>query len=91
MNLRVIFQRILGLLVTMVGSDLRDYRTGEIIARAIVLSWGGKIHLLGLRGRDQVIPVFLPQHKMSFWKRSIGFTIHPRPDFPREREEVLSP
>ncbi len=62
-------------------------RTGETIARAIVVGWGGKIHLLGLRGRDQVIPVFLPQHKMSFWKRSIGFTVHPRPDFPRERGE----
>jgi hypothetical protein len=87
MKLRGFFRGILGFLVTVVGSNLRDYRTGETIARAIVVGWGGKIHLLGLRGRDQVIPVFLPQHKMSFWKRSIGFTVHPRPDFPRERGE----
>ena len=82
---RAFFER----LVDVCGSNLRDYQTGETIARAFVLSWGGRIHLLGLRGNDQVLPVFLPQERMSFWKRSIGFTVHPRPDFPREADVSL--
>jgi hypothetical protein len=75
---------ILDLMVRTLGTDIEDYRTGKKIARALVLCWRGRIHLLGLRGEDQVIPLFLPQEKMSFWNRQIGFTIHPRPDFPRE-------
>ena len=72
-------------LVKVFGTNLKDCRTGEWIARAIILSWGGRVYLLGLHGKDQVIPIFLPQGNMSFWKRTIGFTVHPRPDFPRER------
>jgi hypothetical protein len=44
-----------------------------------------------LRGDDQVIPMFLPQEKMSFWKRKIGFTTHPPPDFPSEPETETAP
>ncbi len=75
---------LLQLFVRIFGTNLTDYRTGEKIARAFVFCWGGHIHLIGLQGKDQVIPIFLPQEKLTFWKRRIGFTVHPRPDFPRE-------
>ncbi len=46
--------------------------------------WRGQVHLLGLEGEDQVLPRFLPQERMTFWDRRIGFTTHPPPDFPPE-------
>jgi hypothetical protein len=70
---------------------LIDERTGEPVAKAVMFCWRGKIYLLGLQGKDQVIPVFLPQKRMTFWKRGIGFSTHAPPDFPREinRENPL--
>jgi hypothetical protein len=70
------------LFVQLFGATLRDERTHEPVAKAIMFCWRGKIYLLGFQGKDQVMPVFLPQKKMSFWERKIGFTTHPPPDFP---------
>jgi hypothetical protein len=75
---------ILKAFVSLFGSDLVDFRTGEKVARAFVICWGGHIYLIGLEGKTQVIPLFLPQERLCFWKRRIGFTTHPPPDFPSE-------
>ena len=64
------------------GSDLRDYRTGEKIGRALLIPWRGKVHIVGLQ--EAVKVVFLPQERLTFWKQEIGFTAHPPPDFPHE-------
>jgi hypothetical protein len=77
-------QALLRLLVAIFGSDLTDQRTGRKVARALMFCWRGRIYLLGLQGQDQVIPVFLPQERMTFWKRQIGFSTHPAPDDARE-------
>ncbi len=77
-------QPVLRAVVTVLGSDLTDERTGRKMARALVVAWRGRIYLLGLEGDDQVRPVFLPQEGMPFWRRAIGFSTYPAPDFPRE-------
>ena len=69
-------------LAGLFGSDLRDYRTGEKIGRALLIPWRGKVHVVGLH--DPVRVVFLPQERLTFWKQEIGFTAHPPPDFPHE-------
>lgn len=84
--MRTFAQWLLRLAVTCFGSDLVDHRTGEKIGRAVLICWRGRLYFLGYEGSDQVMPVFLPQKRVSFWKREMGFTVHPRPDFPRERE-----
>ena len=75
---------VLRVLVTVFGNNLTDQRTGRKVARALMFCWRGRIYLLGLEGDDQVIPVFLSQKRMTFWKRRIGFATHPAPDFPRK-------
>lgn len=75
---------MLALLVTTFGTTLIDERTGEKVAKAFLFCWGGRIYLIGYEGKDQVRPVFLPQERISFWKRKIGFATHPPPDFPAE-------
>jgi hypothetical protein len=77
-------RRFLQKLAGWFGSDIIDQRTGEKVARAILVCWRGRVYLLGYEGRDQVMPVFLPQQRMTHWKRELGFATHPPPDFPRE-------
>jgi hypothetical protein len=79
-----LLHRVLRWLVVLFGSDLTDERTGQKVARALIVCWRGRIHLLGLEGKDQVIPIFPAQEKMTFWDRQIGFTTHSPPDFPNE-------
>ena len=55
-------------------------RTGKIVGRAFMVSWGGKLHLLGYTG-PPVVPVFLPQTQLSYSRQSLGFTTHPEPEF----------
>lgn len=64
------------------GSPLRDVRTGRVLGRALLFSFRGKIHVIGLE--TAVIPVFVPQERLTYWKQELGFTAHPPPDFPHE-------
>jgi hypothetical protein len=83
--------RVLHWLVVLFGNDLTDERTGEKLGRALIFCWRGRIHLLGLDGENEVVAEFLPQDRMAFWERRIGFTTHPPPDFPRERNRAAAP
>ena len=75
--------RDLGLAIArLFASDLVVFRTGKKIGRALLLPWRGKIHVIGLENAVQV--TFVPQERLTFWKQEIGFTAHPRPDFPHE-------
>lgn len=82
---------IFNFVVRLFGTTLLDERTQEPVAKAMMFCWRGKIYLLGYEGRDQVMPIFLPQERLTFWKRKIGFTTHPPPDFPGKSESTESP
>ena len=64
------------------GSPVVDQRTGRVVGRALIVSFHGKVHLIGLEAA--VRPVFLPQERLTYWKQEMGFTTHPAPDFPHE-------
>jgi hypothetical protein len=67
-----------------VGTPIRDFRSGRSLGRALIFSWRGKIHVIGLDAA--VRPMFQPQKRLTYWKQEIVFTIHPPPDFPNERK-----
>ncbi len=70
------------------GSPITDVRTGEKLGRALLIPWGGKIHILGAHCQLWVAtPV--PQEKLIYWCQRIGFTRHPVEDIPR-REPARS-
>lgn len=76
--------RAIGLTVArVIGTSLVDYESGRIIGRALLIPWRGKIHLIGLE--TKVVPIFLPQKRLTYWKQEIGFTTHPPVDFPNVR------
>lgn len=72
--------RFLQLCARLAGSRIVDVRTGKIVGRAFMVSWGGKLHLLGYTG-PPIVPVFLPQSHLSYSRQSLGFTTHPEPEF----------
>ena len=91
MKLKKFIRRLLSSLVATFGTRIVDERTGKPVARAFIFCWGGRIYIIGYDGTDQVMPVFLPQERISFWKRKIGFTTHPPPDFPKEYRPGSAP
>lgn len=76
--------RRLGLgIVALFSSEIRDVLTGESLGRALVIPWGGRPRVIGHPGLPPLIPRFLPQKRLTYWKQAIGFTTHERPDYPR--------
>ena len=65
-----------------VGTTVVDQRTGQALGRALIVSFRGKVHVIGLHASVQ--PLFLPQERLTYWKQELGFTTHPAPDFPHE-------
>ena len=85
MKMRLFVRRVGLAIARLVGSQIVEYKTGRQLGRALLIPWRGKIHVIGLD--VAVRPVFLPQKRLTYWKQDLGFTIHPRPDFPRERAD----
>ena len=67
------------------GARITDYRTGKVVGRAIIFPWRGRIHIIGLEG--SVVPTFIPQQRLTYWKQELGFTVHDQPDFEKLRRE----
>ena len=73
----------------LVGSEIRDCRTGKRLGRGLVFWWGGRLHLLGCD--CALVPVPIPQKRLTYWKQSIGFTAHPEVDFSSARPVSTAP
>ena len=67
------------------GARITDYRTGKVVGRAIMFPWRGRIHIIGLEG--SVVPTFIAQQRLTYWKQELGFTVHDQPDFEKLRTE----
>jgi hypothetical protein len=76
--------RSIGLsLARALGTRIIDVESGRPLGKALVISWRGKVHVIGLE--TAVRAVFLPQKRLTYWKQEIGFTTQPPPDYPNER------
>ena len=62
------------------GMNLVDQRTGQVIARVVVIRWRGGLRVIGFDG-VAVRPHFLPQEKETYWAQDLGFSTHVPPDF----------
>ena len=81
-SVRTNISKTLQILARLIGSRIRDAKTGRVLGTAFMLSWRGKLHLLGYTG-PPVRPVFLSQSELSYSRQSLGFTQHPEVDFER--------
>jgi len=74
--------RLVLALARAMGSTLRDAETGEALGRAMVLTWRGRVWVLGLE--RPVRAVFLPKNRLNYWRHELGFVAAKEPDYPRE-------
>ena len=82
LRLKLLLRAVVVHTARWVGSPIVDQHTGAVLGRALVVSFRGKVHVIGLEAA--VRPVFLPQQRLTYWKQVMGFTAHPPPDFPHE-------
>ena len=80
-NIRQLIRSALLAVLRILGTTIVDAKTGDRIGRAFLFPWRGTIKVIGLE--MPVVPVFLPQTRLTYWKQDLGFTTHPAPDFPR--------
>jgi hypothetical protein len=71
------------------ATEIVDCLSGERLGRGLLLSWSGKIFLIGYQGKH-LVPKFLPQKRLTYWKQEIGFTAQAAPDFPSLKEGAES-
>jgi len=69
------------------GTTIRDCRTGAALGRGLMFSWRGKVHLIGVQAA--LVPVPLPQVRVTYWHQAVGFTKHPPLAFPSKVETTL--
>jgi len=67
------------------GKRLVDEETGVLLGRAFVISWGGRILLIGYTGTVALRPVACRDPRLSYWKLTVGFSAAREPDYPKER------
>lgn len=68
--------------IRLLGSNIVDVVDGEILGKAILIPWRGRVHLMGYEG----IPlrmVCIPQEKVRYWRITVGFTKAEVPDYGR--------
>jgi N-acetylglucosaminyldiphosphoundecaprenol N-acetyl-beta-D-mannosaminyltransferase len=70
-------------LVDLLSREIFDLEDGRPLGRALLFGQGGGVRVIGHEGLPPLIPRFIPQERLTYWKQSIGFTTPPRPDFPR--------
>ena len=85
--MRAVLRQIGDFFIRRLGSPIRDEETGEFLGRALIVVWGGRIHLIGFTGVGPLKPVFRSQERIRYWRQSIGFTRSGPPDFPRHLPE----
>lgn len=69
-------------IVRILGSDIRDANDGAVLGRALLFSFGGRMHLIGYEGIP-LRPVCVPQSRVKYWRVTVGFTRAEVPDYPR--------
>lgn len=77
--MRKLLRSFVLMIARMLGTRVRDFESGQLLGKALIIPWGGKIHVIGLE--TAVRPLFQPQTRLTYWKQEIVFTVHPPPDF----------
>ncbi len=80
--MKSLLRRMLWWYVQHFGSKIRDPNSHEIIGRALLIPWRGRIIYIGTTGT--VVPVFLPQERLTYWKQELAFRKPDAVDFPHE-------
>jgi hypothetical protein len=82
--MRRFIRKIVLWLARLLGSEIRDVRTGKPLGRALLLPWRGRILVIGAEC-ELWIPAPSPQKELVYWKQELGFTTR-EAEFPPRTE-----
>jgi len=71
-----------------IAPKIIDAKSGELLGRAVIVAFGTRAFVIGYRGRKPLVPIFLPEKKLKYWKLRIGFTAAKEPDYENIRENL---
>lgn len=77
--------RVIRAAAALVGSRLLDEKTGQVLGRAFIIPWRGRLMVIGYTGLLPLRPVVCRDSRLSYWKLTLGFTAPSQPDFDRIR------
>ncbi|MEM1059846.1 MAG: hypothetical protein AAGK14_11405 [Verrucomicrobiota bacterium] len=78
--------RQLQLLARIFGTTIRDARSGEVLGKALIFPWRGRLMVIAYTGHRYFYPRFRMQERATYWKQEIEFYTHPDPDEPHVRD-----
>jgi len=78
-------------LARIIGTTIRDGRTGEVLGKAIIIPWAGRLRVIAYTGDRYFYPRFRTQERATYWKQEIEFCTHPDPDEPHARDAQSPP
>lgn len=81
---------VLRWLARCVGTTLHDESTGEVLGRAFLWKWAGRIYVIGYTGTAALKLVPVCRKDVRYWVFGIGFARADEPDFSRVVEEEKS-
>jgi len=76
-------------IVRLLGTEIKDQRTGKSLGKALLFPWRGRIVCVGLK--NGVLPEFLPQKRLTYWRQELGFATPAEPDFSNEQATGRTP
>jgi len=67
-------------MVRLGGATIHDVHDGEVLGKAFIIPWAGRVHLIGYEGVPLRM-VCIPQQRIRYWRITIGFAKAEVPDF----------
>ena len=77
-------------MVDLFASEITDCISGKKLGRGLVIGWRGAPRVIGHPGLPPLIPRFLRQKRLTYWKQKIGFTTHPAPNYAKLNDAIFS-
>jgi hypothetical protein len=65
------------------GSKICDDQTGEFLGKAILVTFRGRLWVLGYTGKKGLRPVPVVSSEIRYWVQEMRFRAAEEPDYPR--------
>ncbi len=83
--MKFIGKHLIRIFVCLLGTRMKDQRTGEPIGKILAFSWGGRIRCIGLWQEIPLKPSFESGGELRYWEQSLVFRSPEEVDFPNVR------
>jgi len=62
------------------GQKIHDDTTGELLGKAVIIAFGGRVYLFGYCGDLPLKPVWKSEDRVMYWRSRLVFVTQSLPD-----------